>query len=216
MNPIISASILSADWGKLKEEIHLLETAKVDWIHVDVMDGRFVSNITFGVKFVETLRHLTNLPLDVHLMIEEPEKHIDTFIKAGSDLITVHTESTRHLQRLIVNIKEQGPKVGVALNPATSLDSLKWVLNDIDLVLIMSVNPGLGGQKFIPVTLDKVKYFKKNFDFSGYISVDGGINEITSESILHCGVDVLVVGSYLFEGGGSYSEKVTLLKDRSN
>ncbi len=206
MKPLISASILSADWSRLEDELSYLENAGVDLIHLDVMDGRFVPNITFGFKFIETLKELTNLPLDVHLMIEEPEKHIDGFIKAGSDILTVHAEATHHLQRLVSNIKEKDVKVGVAINPATPLCALDWVLEDIDLVLMMTVNPGFSGQKFIPQMLGKINQFKGNCQ----LSVDGGINKTTVQKIQ--GVDILVVGSYLFDGDESYKQKIQFLK----
>lgn len=206
MTPIISASILSADWGRLKEELDLLKEAGVDWIHVDVMDGHFVPNITFGPKFVETLKRLTDLPLDVHLMIENPEKYTHDFIKAGADILTVHAESTHHLQRLLVGIKEKGARAGVALNPSTPVSALECIINDLDLILVMSVNPGFGGQKFIPQTLEKLKQITWNKT----ISVDGGINDQTFESVLACGANVLVVGSYLFYDG-DYKSKIKKL-----
>ncbi len=209
MTPIISASVLSSDWGRLKEELSLLKDAGVDWIHVDVMDGHFVPNITFGPKFVETLKGLTDLPLDVHLMIENPEKYADDFIIAGSDILTIHAESTRHLQGLLAKTQEKGIKVGVALNPSTPVSVLECVIDDLDLILVMSVNPGFGGQKFIPKTLQKLQ----NISWDKIISVDGGINDQTCESVLNCGANVLVVGSYLFNGG-DYTEKVKLLKSK--
>jgi ribulose-phosphate 3-epimerase len=210
MIPLVSASILSADWGRLREELAAVEEAGVDWIHVDVMDGHFVPNITFGPKFVETLRGLTTLPLDVHLMIENPEKYVDSFIKAGSDIITVHAESSHHLHRLIQNIKEKGVQAGVALNPATSLNVLEWIIDDIDLVLLMTVNPGFGGQQFIPSMLDKISKFKSSHQKR--LSIDGGVNDAIVKEIDH--VDILVVGSYLFEGGKNYQEKIKLLKNQ--
>lgn len=208
MTPIISASILSADWGRLKEELALLKEAGVDWVHVDVMDGHFVPNITFGPKFVETLKGLTDLPLDVHLMIENPEKYVHDFISAGADILTVHAESTLHLQRLLVSVQERGIKAGVALNPSTPVNTLECVINDLDLILMMSVNPGFSGQKFIPNTLEKLKQVV----WDKIISVDGGINDQTFKPVLQCGAGVLVVGSYLFYDG-NYKTKVNLLKN---
>ena len=206
MSPLISASILSADWGRLKDELFCLEEAGADFIHVDVMDGRFVPNITFGFKFIETLKSLTKIPLDVHLMIEEPEKHIDAFIKAGSDILTVHCEATNHLHRLVRDIKEKNIKVGVAINPATPVNFLDWILKDIDFILMMTVNPGFSGQRFITGMIDKINQVKGKCQ----LSVDGGINDITVQGIQD--VDIFVVGSYLFDGLSSYKEKIQFLK----
>lgn len=199
----IAPSILSADFSKLGEEIADVERGGADWIHVDVMDGHFVPNITIGPLVVESIRPITKLPLDVHLMIEEPDRYIPAFAKAGADLISVHVEATRHLHRTVHYIKEQGVKAGIVLNPATSLSELEYMLTDaIDLVLLMTVNPGFGGQQFIEGMLPKITKLRSMLDERGLqhvdIEVDGGINPETAKQVIAAGANVLVAGNAVF------------------
>lgn len=197
----IAPSILSADFLRLGEEIKALEEAGVDLIHIDVMDGHFVPNITIGPAVVESIRNITNLPLDVHLMIDEPDKFLNEFARAGADFITVHVEASIHLHRTVQYIKEKGIKAGVSLNPATSLCSLDHILSDIHMVLLMSVNPGFGGQEFIPSALKKIKDLKKMILDKGLhtlIEVDGGIKYDNAKDIVMAGADILVMGSAFF------------------
>lgn len=198
----IAPSILSADFSDLRQQIGLIEKGGADFIHLDVMDGHFVPNITFGAPVIKKLRGVTDVPFDVHLMIENPEKYIEDFVDAGADIITVHEESTVHLHRLIQQIKGyDGVKAAVSLNPATPLDVLEYVLEDIDMVLIMSVNPGFGGQSFIPQCKAKIKTLKKmitdrNLDVE--IQVDGGVKLDNVKEIIDCGADIVVAGSAIF------------------
>lgn len=199
----IAPSILSADFTRLGEEIQAAEKAGADWIHVDVMDGCFVPNITIGPMVVKAARRVTSLPLDVHLMIREPERYVDEFAAAGADLIVVHVEASVHLNRTIQQIRNTGARPGVALNPATPLESIRWILEDIDLVLIMSVNPGFGGQKFIPNSLERIRILKSMINerkLSTLIEVDGGVNAGTAAAVAAAGADVLVAGSAVFNG----------------
>ena len=198
----VSPSILSADFGSLKEEILKLEKGGADYIHLDVMDGIYVPNITFGAPAIKKLRGITDIPFDVHLMIDKPERYIKDFADAGADIITVHQEATIHLHRTIEQIKSYGIKAGVALNPATSLDSIEYVLDYIDMVLIMTVNPGFGGQKFIDSMERKIKRMRdiidnRNLDI--LIETDGGIKLDNARKIIDYGVDIIVVGSGIFE-----------------
>lgn len=205
MNPLIAPSILSADFARLGEEVQRVEEAGADWIHVDVMDGHFVPNITIGAPVVKALRSVTKLPLDVHLMISDPDKYLSDFAEAGADYITVHQEACTHLQRTLSHIRSLGKKAGVALNPATPEETLRYVLNDIDLVLVMSVNPGFGGQKFLPVVSDKIANLRKMFAEAGrsnkdvHISVDGGINVETGRQVVEKGASALVAGNYIYK-----------------
>jgi ribulose-phosphate 3-epimerase len=197
----IAPSILSADFLRLGEEIKSAEAAGADLLHVDVMDGHFVPNITIGPFIVEAIRSATSLPLDVHLMIDDPDRYIEDFIKAGADLLTVHYEACVHLHRTIQCIKESGVKAGVSLNPATPIRSLEHILPDVDVVLVMSVNPGFGGQKFIPQALDKIKILKEMIsekELSVCIEVDGGVKLDNCGDVLSAGADMLVMGSAFF------------------
>lgn len=199
----IAPSILSADFAKLGEEIADAEQGGADWIHVDVMDGHFVPNITLGPLVVEAIRPHTKLPLDVHLMIEEPDRYVPAFARAGADLISVHVEACRHLHRTLGLIREQGVKAGVVLNPATPIQTIEHVLDEqLDLVLLMTVNPGFGGQKFISAVLPKIRALRAQADRLGlkglHIEVDGGINEDTAPLVAEAGADVLVAGNAVF------------------
>jgi len=198
----IAPSILSADFSILGAEIKSVEDAGADWIHVDVMDGHFVPNITIGPLIVEAARRSTSLPLDVHLMIENPERYIADFAKAGADLISVQVEACVHLNRTIQMIKESGIRAGVVLNPSTPLSAIDWVLEDVDFIMIMSVNPGFGGQNFIPNSLDKIRTLRKMLQDRGLetlIEIDGGVNEKTIKDISDAGTDVFVAGSAIFK-----------------
>jgi ribulose-phosphate 3-epimerase len=197
----IAPSILSADFSKLGEEIKDVEKGGADYIHVDVMDGHFVPNITIGPLIVEAIRPITKLPLDVHLMIEHPDQYIEAFANAGADYITVHVEACKHLHRTIHHIKSFGVKAGVVLNPATPVQMIEHVIDDIDMVLLMTVNPGFGGQKFIEHVLPKIRQVKDLVDKKGLsveIEVDGGVNEETARKCVEAGANVLVAGSAIY------------------
>ncbi|MEQ3346154.1 ribulose-phosphate 3-epimerase [Peptoniphilus senegalensis] len=199
---MISPSLLSADFTNLEKEIKILNEEKVDYIHLDIMDGNYVPNISYGPGIVKSLRELTEIPFDTHLMIERPENFIEKFVEAGSDIITIHPSTTKHLDRTLSLIKSYGKKVGLALNPGDSLDVLDYNLEKLDLVLIMSVNPGFGGQKFIPSALRKIREVKKLIrerNLKTLIEVDGGVKLNNAKGILEAGADILVSGSGIFE-----------------
>ncbi len=211
---MIAPSILSADFSCLGEEVKAVEKAGADWIHVDVMDGHFVPNITMGPLVVEAVRRSTTLPVDVHLMIENPDQYIPDFAKAGADYISVQVEACPHLHRSINLIAEHGAKPGVVLNPATPLSSIAYVLDDLEFVLIMSVNPGFGGQKFIPAALDKIQQLKSLIDekeLDILIQVDGGVNKGTIRNVSAAGADVCVAGSAVFNTD-NYAQTIATLK----
>ncbi len=199
---ILAPSLLSADFSRLGEEMDLLDESLCDYIHLDIMDGHYVPNISFGPGLIKALRPRTKKVFDVHLMITEPERYFQDFDQAGADLITIHTDATIHLHRSLQEIKDLGLKAGVALNPGQSLEEIKYVLEDVDLVLIMSVNPGFGGQSFIPSALEKIKDLKALRDQKGLnflIEVDGGIKLDNAKELLEAGADVLVSGSGVFK-----------------
>lgn len=212
----IAPSILSSDFGRLAEEVRAVEAAGADWIHVDVMDGRFVPNITLGPVIVEAVKRAATRPLDVHLMIAEPERYIEAFAKAGADTLTVHVEASPHLHRTLQQIRAAGAKPSVVLNPSTPLAALEEVLPEVEMVLVMSVNPGFAGQSFIESSVDKVRRLRAMGDARGLtfdIEVDGGINAETAKRVVAAGANVLVAGSYVF-GAKSYAEAITSLRPR--
>jgi len=216
MEYYIAPSLLSADFGRLAEEVRAVEAAGADLLHIDVMDGRFVPNITIGPPVVAAIRKVATAPLDVHLMIVEPERYIEEFAKAGAEVITVHAEATPHLQRAVARIRELGKKAGVALNPSTSLSSVEWVLHDVDMVLIMSVNPGFGGQAFLPSSLGKIELLRSQLSRAGLnvdIQVDGGIKADNVGEVVSAGANVIVSGSGIF---GTPDYKKTIGQMRAN
>lgn len=215
--PLIAPSILSADFGRLAEAVQMVEAAGADWIHVDVMDGHFVPNLTVGPSMVEALRKVTTLPLDVHLMMTNPDAFIPEFVEAGADILTVHVEACPHLHRTIQSIRERKVKAGVTLNPATSAVTLEEILNDIDVVLVMSVNPGFGGQAFISSSLDKIRRIRNMLTdsrSSASLEVDGGINVDNAASVVKAGADVLVAGSAIF-GSANVPETIRQMRTAS-
>jgi len=202
MHPVrIAPSILSADFAILRDELVMCESGDADWIHIDVMDGRFVPNLTYGEKVIATVRRCTSLPLDVHLMVIEPEQYFDAYARAGATGITIHAEAAPHLQRQLTRIRELGCRAGVALNPSTPLDVVREVIDDVDLLLIMTVNPGYGGQKFIPAALDKIRRARALLDQYGStadLEVDGGIARDTIAACREAGADAFVAGNAVF------------------
>lgn len=210
----IAPSILSADFGRLAEEVRAIDEAGADYVHVDVMDGRFVPNITIGPLIVQAVRKATDKVLDVHLMIVEPEKYVEEFARAGSDIITVHAEACDHLHRTIQQIKGLGKKAGVSLNPHTPEDVLRYVIDQVDLVLVMSVNPGFGGQAFIPQVLPKIERLRAMIDAAGGhadLEVDGGVKVGIAHRVLDAGADVLVAGSAVY-GAPDYAAAIAALR----
>ena len=212
--PLIAPSILSADFARLADAVQQIEAAGADWVHIDVMDGHFVPNFTVGPPMVAALRKVTALPLDVHLMMTNPDDFITEFAEAGADILTVHVETCPHLHRTIQTIKEHKMKAGVSLNPATSTTTLEHILGDVDLVLVMSVNPGFGGQKFIDSTLEKIRQIRAMITASTgspYLEVDGGITGDNVASVLQAGANVLVAGSAIF-GSSNMPEAIRQLR----
>ncbi len=212
---IIAPSILSADFGRLGEEIAAVEKAGADWIHVDVMDGRFVPNITIGPPIVKALRGATKLPFDVHLMIVEPEKYVDAFADAGADTITVHVEACTHLHRTLQQIRARKKRAGVVLNPATSEETLKYVMGLVDLILVMSVNPGFGGQSFLAEVLPKVARIRRMIDEEKRpidLEIDGGISETTVRQATKAGARALVAGNAIFTHPKGYAEAIAKIR----
>lgn len=202
MDYYIAPSLLSADFGRLAEEVGAVEKAGADLLHVDIMDGRFVPNITIGPPVVAAIKRCAKLPLDVHLMIVEPEKYIEAFADAGADILTVHAEATPHLQRAVARVRELGKKAGVSLNPSTSLSAIEWVLTDIDMVLLMTVNPGFGGQEYLPSMTGKIELLRSQLVRSGLsvdIEVDGGIKTDNVAEVVRAGANVIVSGSGIFK-----------------
>lgn len=213
--PVVAPSILSANFANLEQDVRAAEKAGADWIHVDVMDGHFVPNLTIGPVVVEHLRKITSLPLDVHLMIEHPDRYLGTFRNAGADIISVHQEACVHLQRTLHAIRESGAKAGVVLNPATPPHTIEYVLDDADLVLVMSVNPGFGGQEFLDSSLQKIRTLKEMIGHRKiFLEVDGGITEQTGLRVMKAGANVLVAGSYIF-GAARPAERIQILKNLS-
>ncbi len=211
----VAPSILSADFTDLKNEIEKVEKAGADYLHVDIMDGMFVPNITFGQGMVSAIKRVASVPLDVHLMIEKPERYIEEFAAAGADIITVHQESTVHLNRTLQQIKDCGVKAAVSINPHTPIENIANVLDMVDMVLIMTINPGFSGQKFIENSLEKITQLKKIIDEKGYkidIEVDGGINDKTAKKVIAAGANVLVAGSFVY-GSADTQKAIQLLKE---
>lgn len=216
MNHKLSVSVLNANFGQLSQEIEMINDSEADWIHLDIMDGVFVPNISFGMPIVAQIKQYAKKPLDVHLMITNPDRYIDAFQEAGADILTVHYETCPHLNRTISYIKEKGMKAGVVLNPHTPVSVLEDIVEYVDMILLMSVNPGFGGQKFIPNMFDKVRKLKALCDSKGvnpFIEIDGGIDNSNISQLIDCGVNVFVVGSFIFK---SYDPISTIKAIKTN
>jgi len=215
---LIAPSILSADFTRLGDDIRAVEAAGADWIHADIMDGHFVPNISFGPMLVQAVRSTTRLPIDVHLMISDPDPYIAAFAKAGASYISVHVETCIHLNRTIQLIRNAGVRPGVVLNPATPVESLRWIIEYVDLILVMSVNPGFGGQAFIPNSIDKIKALREMIAEKGLktlIEIDGGVSDQTIAAIAAAGADVFVAGSAIFSSR-DYSATIRSLREKMN
>lgn len=214
-NPLISPSILSADFARLGEEVRAIDAAGADMIHIDVMDGHFVPNITIGPDVLAALKPHSSKPFDVHLMISPVDYYIDAFIDAGADILTIHPEAGPHFHRTVQAIKARGIKAGIVLNPGTPADIVDHVLDMVDMILVMSVNPGFGGQSFIPNQLDKIQTLRHKIDKTGrdiILEVDGGVNPTTAKQCLAAGATALVAGSAVFKGAGTYAENIAALR----
>lgn len=211
----IAPSILSADFARLGEEVSSITKAGADYIHIDVMDGHFVPNLTIGPVVIKSIKPFSKRPFDVHLMIEPVDEYIESYVKAGADIVTVHAEATTHLDRTLQLIKSFGVKAGVSLVPSTPASALEYVMDKLDLILVMSVNPGFGGQAFIPSQLDKIRKLRAMIDQTGRaidLEVDGGINAQTAKQVIEAGANVLVAGSAVFTGDGNYAQNITQLR----
>ena len=212
---LLSPSLLAADFSRLAEDIRNVEEAGAQYLHLDVMDGAFVPSISFGMPVIQSLRKISNMTFDVHLMIENPDRYLDEFAAIGADILTVHAEACTHLDRTIQKIHQLGKKAGVALNPATPLSVIEWVLPEVDMVLLMSVNPGFGGQKYIPYVTDKIRALRAMMDERGLetdIEVDGGVSLANVSSVLEAGANVMVAGSAVFRGDAAENVKAFLEK----
>ena len=215
MSNIVAPSILSADFGNLANDISMLNSSKADWVHIDVMDGHYVPNISFGMPVIDSINAISNKPLDIHLMISKPERYIENFLKYNTKVLTIHLEASRHLHRTIQEIKSKGVMAGVAINPHTDVNHLNEIINDIDLVCVMSVNPGFSGQNFIENSYNKVKKLKKLIlekKSKCKIQVDGGVNIINAKKLVEFGADVLVAGNFIFKSDNPHKNINSLKK----
>ena len=215
MSNIVAPSILSADFGNLANDISMLNSSKADWVHIDVMDGHYVPNISFGIPVIDSINAISNKPLDIHLMISKPERYIENFLKYNTKVLTIHLEASRHLHRTIQEIKSKGVMAGVAINPHTDVNHLSEIINDIDIVCVMSVNPGFSGQNFIENSYNKVKKLKKIIlekKSKCKIQVDGGVNIINAKKLVEFGADVLVAGNFIFKSDNPHKNINSLKK----